>query len=81
MAFVCALAALGVSPSVRGFRGADTYPSILSAIITVAHFIVIQQAEQLARPTTDDGYSAYNSPCEFDDSRYESKPMAPPGRR
>ena len=73
MALVCALAALGVSPSRRGFRGPDTYPSILSAIIKVAHFMVIQHAEILARPTTNDQFSAGSSPCEFEDSGYESE--------
>lgn len=73
MALVCALATLGVSPSGRGFRGADTYPSILSAIIKVAHFMVIQHAEQLARPAIDDQLSVCSSPCAFDDSGYESE--------
>jgi hypothetical protein len=41
MALVCGLAALGVNPSGRGFRGADTYPSILSAVIKVAHFMIV----------------------------------------
>jgi len=45
MAMICALAALGVSPKGKGFRGPDTYPSILSAVIKVAHFIVVQQAD------------------------------------
>jgi len=73
MALVCALATLGVSPSGRGFRGADTYPSILSAIIKVAHFMVIQHAEQLARPAIDDQLSVCSSPCAFEDSGYESE--------
>lgn len=73
MALVCALAALGVSPTSTGFRSADTYPSILSAIIKVAHFMVIQQAEQLGRPATDGQFSACGSPCEFEDSGYESE--------
>jgi len=51
MASVCALAALGVSSSGRRFRSADMYPSILSAIIKVAHFMIVQQAEQFARQT------------------------------
>jgi hypothetical protein len=41
MALVCRLAALGVNPSGRGFRGADTYLSILSAVIKVAHFMIV----------------------------------------
>jgi hypothetical protein len=49
---VCGLAALGVNPSGRGFRGADTYPSILSAVIKVAHFMIVQQAERLTQLTT-----------------------------
>ena len=81
MALVCALAALGVSPSGRGFRGADTYPSILSAIIKVAHFMVIQHAEQLAQPTANEQFSACSSPCEFEDSGYESEEMPSQHRR
>jgi hypothetical protein len=41
MALVCGLAALGINPSGRGFRGADTYPSILSAVIKVAYFMIV----------------------------------------
>ena len=63
MALICGLAALGVSPSGQGFRGADTYPSILSAVIKVAHFMVVQQAEQMARQTVDDYFSPCSSPC------------------
>jgi hypothetical protein len=48
IALVCGLAALGVNLSGRGFRGADTYPSILSAVIKVAYFMIVQQAERLA---------------------------------
>jgi hypothetical protein len=72
MALVCALAALGVSPSGTGFRGADTYPSILSVVIKVAHFIVVQRAEQLARPSADDEFSLSSSAFEFEDSGYKS---------
>jgi hypothetical protein len=41
IALICALATLGVSLSGTGFRGADTYPSILSVVIKVAHFMVV----------------------------------------
>jgi hypothetical protein len=41
IALVCGLAALGVNPNGQGFRGADTYPSILSAVIKVAHFMIV----------------------------------------
>jgi hypothetical protein len=80
MALICALAALGISPSGTGFRGADTYPSILSAVIKVAHFMVVQRAEQLARPTADDEFSLCDSPCEFEDSGYQSGGSRDEGR-
>lgn len=75
MALVCGLAVLGVNPSGRGFRGADTYPSILSAVIKVAHFMIVQQAEGIAQPTAGgyEEFSAGRSPCEFEDSGYESE--------
>ena len=75
MALVCGLAALGVNPSGRGFRGADTYPSILSAVIKVAHFMIVQQAERLAQLTTGEHeeFSVGRSLCEFEDSRYKSE--------
>ena len=73
MALVCGLAALGVSPSGRGFRDADTYPSILSAVIKVAHFMIIQYAEQLARPIQNHHFGGSSSPCEFEDSGCESE--------
>jgi hypothetical protein len=38
---VCGLVALGVNLSGQGFRGADTYPSILSAVIKVAYFMIV----------------------------------------
>jgi hypothetical protein len=41
MALVCGLVVLGVNPSGQGFRGADTYLSILSAVIKVAHFMIV----------------------------------------
>jgi hypothetical protein len=49
MALVCGLVALGVNPSGRGFRAADTYLPILSAVIKVAHFMIVQQAERLTQ--------------------------------
>ncbi|KAI7592077.1 hypothetical protein KC316_g2510 [Hortaea werneckii] len=71
MAMICALAALGVSPTGKGFRGPNEYPSTLSAVIKVAHFIVVQQADQLGQ-WDDQEYSSCCSPCEFEDSGYES---------
>jgi hypothetical protein len=75
MALVCGLAALGINPSGRGFRGADTYPSILSAVIKVAHFMIVQQAERIAQPTAGEyeEFSAGRSLCDFEDSGYESE--------
>ena len=52
MALVCALAVLGVRPQGQGFRDADVFPSILSSIIKIAHFMVVLQAEQLAGEVT-----------------------------
>ncbi|KAI7493192.1 hypothetical protein KC367_g8723 [Hortaea werneckii] len=71
MAMICALAALGVSPTGKGFRGPDTYPSILSTVIKVAHFIVVQQADQLGQ-WADEKYSPRDSPIILEDSGYES---------
>ncbi|MCP5939805.1 hypothetical protein NL351_28235, partial [Klebsiella pneumoniae] len=47
MALVCALAVLGVRPTGKGFRDEQTFPSILSSIIKVAHSMVVLQAERL----------------------------------
>jgi hypothetical protein len=41
MALVCGLVVLGINPNSQGFRGADMYLSILSAVIKVAHFIIV----------------------------------------
>ncbi|KAI7422965.1 hypothetical protein KC368_g19205, partial [Hortaea werneckii] len=71
MAMICALAALGVRPTGKGFRGPDTYPSILSAVIKVAHFIVVLQADQLGQ-WDDQECSSCDSPFAFEDSGYES---------
>jgi hypothetical protein len=43
---VCALAVLGVKE--EGWKGAEQYPPILSAMIKVARFMVVQQGLQLA---------------------------------
>ncbi|KAK7178346.1 hypothetical protein PSPO01_15608 [Paraphaeosphaeria sporulosa] len=54
---VCALAVLGVRED--GWKGADQYPPILSAVIKVARFMIVQQALALSKPFKDD--SAYES--------------------
>ena len=78
MALVCALAVLGVDPFGGRFRNPETYPPILSSIIKVAHFMIIRQAEQIARPVEDDTFSPCGSPCDFgEDSGYESEERSP----
>jgi hypothetical protein len=78
MALVCALAVLGVDPFGGRFRSPETYPPILSSVIKVAHFMIIQQAEQLAQPIDDDAFSTCSSPCDFgNDSGYESEERSP----
>ena len=72
-ALVCALAVLGVKED--GWKGAEQYPPVLSAVIKVARFMVVQQALELSSPLNDeDGFDS-DSAYESDDSRN------PPGRR
>ncbi|TKA55481.1 hypothetical protein B0A49_13343, partial [Cryomyces minteri] len=52
-ALVCALAVLGVKEG--GWKGPDQYPPILSAMIKIARFVVVQQALELAGPFESDG--------------------------
>jgi hypothetical protein len=60
---VCALAVLGVKED--GWKGAEQYPPVLSAVIKVARFKVVQQALMMTSPLDDED--------EFDsDSAYES---------
>ncbi|KAK1807894.1 hypothetical protein LTR12_017752 [Friedmanniomyces endolithicus] len=80
MAMVCATAVLGVHAQ-HGFRDPESYPPILSSIIKVARFMIIQQAEEMARPTEDDEqYSPCASAMDFDsdgDSGYDSPEQSP----
>ncbi|KAI7229209.1 hypothetical protein KC330_g7557 [Hortaea werneckii] len=71
MVIICALAVLWVLPTGKGFRYPNKYPSILSAIIKVAHFLLVQQADQLGR-WDDQEYSSCGSAYDFEDSGYES---------
>lgn len=73
MALVCALAVLGVRPTGKGFRDEQTFPSILSSIIKVAHSMVVLQAERLTGHIGEEEWAAIDSPCTFDDSGYESE--------
>jgi hypothetical protein len=59
---VCALAVLGVKED--GWKGPEQYPPILSAVIKVARFIVVQQALELSELLDEDEFD--------DDSAYES---------
>jgi superfamily II DNA helicase RecQ len=68
---VCALAVLGVKE--EGWKGPEQYPPILSAVIKVARFMVVQQALELSEPFQDDEWE--------DDSAYESDPSRSPARR
>jgi hypothetical protein len=67
---VCALAVLGVKED--GWKGPKQYPPILSAVIKVARFMVVQQALELSEPL-DDTFD--------DDSAYESDSGRQPHRR
>ncbi|KAJ4398868.1 hypothetical protein N0V91_009870 [Didymella pomorum] len=69
---VCALAVLGVKED--GWKGPEQYPPVLSAVIKVARFMVVQQALELSGPLDDED--------EFDsDSAYESDDSSNPARR
>jgi len=68
---VCALAVLGVKED--GWKGPEQYPPILSAVIKVARFMVVQQALELSQPFDEDEFD--------DDNAYESDSSRPPQRR
>ena len=73
MALICATAVLGVRPFGGGYRDPESYPPVLSAIVKIAHFMVVQQAEQQARSAESNPlFSPCSSPCNFEDSGYES---------
>jgi hypothetical protein len=64
---VCALAVLGVKED--GWKGPEQYPPILSAVIKVARFMLVQQGLELSGLEDD---SDDNIDDDFDDSAYES---------
>ena len=64
---MCALAVLGVKED--GWKGPEQYPPILSAVIKVARFIVVQQALELSQPLDE---NAFDDDEFDDDSAYES---------
>jgi len=47
MALVYALAVLGVRPARKGFHNKEVFPSILSSIIKITHFMVVLKAKQV----------------------------------
>jgi len=66
---VCALAVLGVKED--GWKGSEQYSPIVSAVVKVARFMVVQQALELSGPVND----------ALDDSAYESDSGQPGQRR
>jgi hypothetical protein len=68
---VCALVVLGVKED--GWKGAEQYPPVLSAVIKVARFMVVQQALELSGPLDEDEFNS--------DSAYESDDSSNPPRR
>src|SRR6266480_1839582 len=82
-ALVCALAVLGVDED--GWKGPDRYPPILSSMIKIARFMVVQKALEIAGPVNDEDEFNDDSPYDFnEDSGYDSgsgsisPPTAPP---
>ena len=53
-----------------GWKGAEQYPPILSAVIKIARFIVVQQGLELSELFNDDDESDSDSAYESDDSSY-----------
>ncbi|KAK3065108.1 hypothetical protein LTS18_010261 [Coniosporium uncinatum] len=70
-ALVCALAVLGVKEG--GWKGPEQYPPILSAVIKVARFMVVQKALQISQPFAGEEFE--------DDSGYDSGDSPPPPGR
>jgi hypothetical protein len=64
---VCALAVLGVKED--GWKGAEQYPPILSAVMKIARFMVVQQGLELSELFDDDELDS-DSAYESDDSSY-----------
>jgi hypothetical protein len=56
-----------------GWKGAEQYPPILSAVIKVARFMVVQQALEVLEPFTNDEFKS--------DSAYKSDSSDPRRRR
>jgi hypothetical protein len=64
-ALVCALAVLGVKED--GWKGPDQYPPILSSMIKIVRFMVVQKALEIASPDGgEDDESNNDRPCDFE---------------
>jgi hypothetical protein len=76
---VCALAVLGVKED--GWKGSEQYPPILSAVIKVSRFLVVQQGLKLSDADLADLQDSGEETDDFDDSAYDSglSPRGPKG--
>lgn len=69
---VCALAVLGVKEG--GWKGPEQYPPILSAVIKVARFMVVQRALELSEPFREDEFDS-DSAYESEDDNHSARPQ------
>jgi hypothetical protein len=67
---VCALAVLGVKED--GWKGVEQYPPILSAMIKIVRFMVVQKGLELAGPK--EAKDTDNNSNDFNSSTYKSEP-------
>jgi superfamily II DNA helicase RecQ len=67
-ALVCALAVLGVDP--QGWKGYDTYPPILSSVIKISRFMIIQHGFQ---ETTHEPDESEGSPSHVNMTDHEGE--------
>jgi hypothetical protein len=69
---VCALAVLGIKED--GWKSSEQYPPILSAVIKVARFLLVQQGLELSDADLADPQDSGEETDDFDDSAYNSGP-------
>jgi superfamily II DNA/RNA helicase len=78
-ALVCALSVLGVSK--LGWRGPESYPPILSAVIKCARFMVVQKAVHMAGCPVEQEHFAGRRKMDLDeDSGYDTASPIPSSR-
>ena len=70
---VCGLAVLGVSDD--GWKGPDRYRRILSSVIKIARFMVVQKALEMAGPDDEDEFGD-NRPYDFENEEHRSNGRA-----